>query len=167
MLRIRLRRVGKKKQPMYRIVVADSRAPRDGAFVESIGYYHPLNNPSTIVLDEERAKHWLGHGAQPSERVSKILKIQGIAELPPKLVTRMELGAKRAEEAKAEKAKAEKAAAAEAAAAPPPPPPPPPVAEAPAEPPAAEAEAETSAAEVPAEEPATEEPVPEAEPAAE
>jgi small subunit ribosomal protein S16 len=112
---------------MYRIVVADSRAPRDGAFVENIGYYHPLNNPSTIVLDEERAKHWLDHGAQPSDRVSKILKIQGIAELPAKLVTRMELGAKRAEEAKVEKAKAEKAATAEAAAAPPPPPPPAPV----------------------------------------
>jgi small subunit ribosomal protein S16 len=121
MLKIRLRRVGKKKQPMYRIVVADSHSPRDGAFVESIGYYHPLNNPSTIVLDEARARHWLDHGAQPSERVSKILHIQGIAELPQKLVTRMDLGAKRAEEAKAEKAKTEKAAAAEAAAAPPPP----------------------------------------------
>ena len=156
MLRIRLRRVGKKKQPMYRIVVADSRAPRDGAFVENIGYYHPLNNPSTIVLNEERAKHWLDHGAQPSERVSKILKIQGIAELPAKLVTRVELGAKRAEEAKVEKAKAEKAAAAEAAAAPPPPPPPAPVAEAPAEAPAAEAVADPPTADAPAEEPAAE-----------
>jgi small subunit ribosomal protein S16 len=146
---------------MYRIVVADSRAPRDGAFVESIGIYHPLNNPSTIELDEERARHWLGNGAQPSERVSKILKIQGIAELPSKLVTRMELGAKRAEEAKAEKARAEKAAAAEAAAAPPPPPP---VAEAPAEAPSAEVETEAPAAEAPAEDPAAE---PAEEPAAE
>lgn len=166
MLRIRLRRVGKKKQPMYRIVVADSRAPRDGAFVENIGYYHPMNNPSTIVLDEERAKHWLDHGAQPSDRVAKILKIQGVAELPAKLVTRMELGAKRAEEAKVEKAKAEKAAAAEVAAAPPPPPPPAPVGEAPAEEPAAEAPAEEATAEAPAEEAATEEPATE-EPAAE
>ncbi len=72
MLRIRLRRAGKKKQPMYRIVVADSRAPRDGAFVEALGYYHPLNNPSTIVLNEERAKHWLDHGAQPSDRLWRI-----------------------------------------------------------------------------------------------
>lgn len=137
---------------MYRIVVADSRAPRDGAFVENIGYYHPLNNPSTIVLDEERARHWLDHGAQPSERVSKILHIQGISELPPKLVTRMELGAKRAEEAKVEKAKAEKAAAAEAAAAPPPA-----AAEAkvPEEAPAEEAAA-AEPAEAPAEEPAAE-----------
>jgi small subunit ribosomal protein S16 len=163
MLRIRLRRVGKKKQPMYRIVVADSRAPRDGAFVENIGYYHPMNNPSTIVLDEERAKHWLDHGAQPSDRVAKILKIQGVAELPAKLVTRMELGAKRAEEAKVEKAKAEKAAAAEAPAAPPPPPPPALVAEVPAEEaPATEAPAEEAAsepvAETAAEAPAAEEP---------
>jgi small subunit ribosomal protein S16 len=175
MLRIRLRRVGKKKQPMYRIVVADSRAPRDGAFVESIGYYHPLNNPSTIVLDEERARHWLDHGAQPSDRVSKILKIQGIAELPAKLVTRMELGAKRAEEAKAEKAKAEKAAAAEAAAAPAPAAAAPeavaePAAEAAAEPvaeAAAEATAEEVVAEAPAEETPAEAPSEEAEQASE
>ena len=116
MLRIRLRRVGKKKQPMYRIVVADSRAPRDGAFVENLGYYHPMDNPSTIVIDEERAKHWLGKGAQPSDRVAKILKIQGIAELPPKLLARMafieerDKGAKEASKAKAaEDAKAEAA----------------------------------------------------------
>jgi small subunit ribosomal protein S16 len=168
MLRIRLRRVGKKKQPMYRIVVADSRAPRDGAFVESLGYYHPLNNPSTIVLDGERAKHWLDHGAQPSDRVAKILKIQGVAELPAKLVTRMELGAQRAKDAEAEKAKTAKTAEVEAAAAPPPPPPPPPpavaeaAAEAPAEAPAAEAPAEEApsepVAEAAAEAPAAEEP---------
>ena len=81
MLRIRLRRVGKKKQPMYRIVVADSRAPRDGGIVESIGYYHPLDNPSIIVLDGERVRLWLDRGAQPSDRVAKILAIEGIAEL--------------------------------------------------------------------------------------
>ena len=122
MLRIRLRRVGKKKQPMYRIVVADSRSPRDGDFVESIGYYHPLDNPSTIVLDQERAKLWLGRGAQPSDRVAKILAIQGVAEIPAKLATRIALGEQRAKEAAAtaakEKAEAE-APAAPAAVAPP------------------------------------------------
>ena len=119
MLRIRLRRVGKKKQPMYRIVVADSHSPRDGAFVESIGYYHPLNNPSTVVLDQERARMWLDRGAQPSDRVAKIFAIQGIAEIPAKLATRIALGEQRAKEAaaaaSAEKPKAEAPAAAEAA----------------------------------------------------
>ena len=108
MLRIRLRRVGKKKQPMYRIVVADSRAPRDGAFVESLGYYHPMDNPSTIVIDDERTKHWLEKGAMPSDRVAKILKIQGLAELPPKLATRIALGDQRAKDAAKEKAEAKK-----------------------------------------------------------
>ena len=117
MLRIRLRRVGKKKQPMYRIVVADSRSPRDGAFVENLGYYHPLDNPSTIKIDEERTKMWLDRGAQPSERVYKILAIQGLAEIPAKLKIRFELGERRAKEAAETKAKAK---AEEAAAAPPP-----------------------------------------------
>lgn len=119
MLRIRLRRVGKKKQPMYRIVVADSRHPRDGRFVESIGYYHPLDNPSTIIIDRERARHWLDHGAQPSERVSKLFAIQGIAELPEKLQRRIALGEQRAREAAQAKGEAKKAEAAAAAAAPP------------------------------------------------
>ena len=122
MLRIRLRRVGKKKKPMYRIVVADSRAPRDGAFVEALGYYHPLDKPSTIKLDEERARHWLDKGAQPSDRVAKILAIQGVQELPAKLKTRIALGEQRAKDAAAEKAKekpeAEEAPKAEAAEAP-------------------------------------------------
>ena len=113
MLRIRLRRVGKKKKPMYRIVVADSRAPRDGAFVENLGYYHPLDNPTTIVIDEERAKHWLDKGAIPSDRVSKILKIQGIAELPAKLATRIALGDERAKAASNAKAEAAKETATE------------------------------------------------------
>ncbi len=137
MLRIRLRRVGKKKQPMYRIVVADSRSPRDGDFVESIGYYHPLDNPSTIVLDQERAKMWLGRGAQPSGRVAKILAIQGVAEIPRKLATRIALGERRAKDAAATAAKEAEAET------------PAPVAEAPA--PVAEAEA-PAAAEAPAEE---------------
>src|ERR1700675_1656106 len=120
MLRIRLRRVGKKKQPMYRIVVADSRSPRDGDFVEAIGTYHPMDNPSSIVLDEDRAKLWLGRGAQPSDRVAKILAIQGVAEIPAKLATRIALGEQRAKDAAAaateEKAKTEAPVAAEAAA---------------------------------------------------
>jgi small subunit ribosomal protein S16 len=81
-LRIRLRRVGKKKQPNYRVVIADSRAPRDGAFVETIGTYNPLTDPATLTLDEERARHWLSKGAVPSERVVKLLASKGIGEMP-------------------------------------------------------------------------------------
>ena len=73
MLKIRLSRVGKKKRPAYRIVVADSRAPRDGANIEIVGHYDPLTDPPTIVINEERATHWLEHGAQPSEAVAKLL----------------------------------------------------------------------------------------------
>jgi small subunit ribosomal protein S16 len=73
LLKIRLSRVGKKKRPAYRIVVADSRAPRDGANIEIIGHYSPLTEPPTIVINEERAAHWLGQGAQPSEAVAKLL----------------------------------------------------------------------------------------------
>ena len=82
MLRIRLRRVGKKKQPNYRIVVADSRAPRDGAFIETIGVYNPLTNPATVDVKEDRAREWLGKGAIPSERVVKLLASKGIGEAP-------------------------------------------------------------------------------------
>jgi small subunit ribosomal protein S16 len=98
---------------MYRIVVADSRAPRDGAFVETLGYYHPMENPSKIVLDAERAKHWLDKGAQPSDRVAKILAIENIAEIPAKLKTRIALGEQRAKEAAS---KPQEASAPEAAA---------------------------------------------------
>jgi small subunit ribosomal protein S16 len=80
LLRIRLRRVGKKKQPAYRLVVADSKAPRDGAFVEIIGHYNPLTEPATLVIDEEKARGWLSKGAQPSEAVAKLLARQGIIE---------------------------------------------------------------------------------------
>ena len=162
MLRIRLRRVGKKKKPMYRIVVADSRAPRDGAFVESLGYYHPLDNPSTIVINDERAKHWLEKGAIPSDRVAKILNIQGIAELPPKLAARIALGDQRAKDAAKEKAKKDEPAddakaetpAAEAKAEEP---------AAKTETPAAEAKAEEPAAKAKAEEPAAKAETPAAE----
>lgn len=74
MLRIRLRRVGAKKQPSYRIVVADSRAARDGSFIEQIGHYNPRTEPETIKVDGERANYWLGNGATASESVSRILK---------------------------------------------------------------------------------------------
>ena len=80
MLRIRLRRVGKKKRPAYRIVVADSRSPRDGAFIEIIGLYDPLTDPATVNIDEEKARKWLDQGAQPSETAAKLLARQGIIE---------------------------------------------------------------------------------------
>lgn len=80
MLRIRLRRVGAKKKPSYRIVVADSRAPRDGAFVDQVGHYNPLTDPPTITLEEEKVVKWLSNGAKPSEPVGRILKKSGIIE---------------------------------------------------------------------------------------
>jgi small subunit ribosomal protein S16 len=80
MLRIRLRRVGKKKQPSYRIVVADVRAPRDGAFVDQVGHYNPLTDPPTIVVDADKAKRWLSVGAQPSDTVGRIFVSQGVVE---------------------------------------------------------------------------------------
>src|SRR6185436_20143246 len=82
MLRIRLRRAGKKKQPFYRLVVADSRAPRDGAFIETIGTYNPLTNPASITVDAEAAKKWIAKGAVPSERATLILASQGVVEKP-------------------------------------------------------------------------------------
>ena len=74
MLRIRLRRVGARHQPSYRIVVADSRAGRDGAFVEQLGHYNPRTDPPTIVLDREKALEWVRQGAQPSDAVARMLK---------------------------------------------------------------------------------------------
>ena len=127
-VRIRLRRVGKKKQPNYRLVVADSRAPRDGAFIETLGTYNPLTEPATIVIDAERAKKWLDDGAQPSDRARLILASQGVIDAPTL--------------PKREKKKVEEPAAAAA-----------PAAAAPAAVPAAE---EAPAEEAPAEEPAAE-----------
>jgi len=75
---IRLKRLGQKKAPFYRIVVSDSRAPRDGKFIEEIGTYDPLKNPSTFNVNAEAAKKWLATGAQPTETVSKIFKHAGI-----------------------------------------------------------------------------------------
>ncbi|MGI5979017.1 MAG: 30S ribosomal protein S16 [Oscillospiraceae bacterium] len=74
MVKIRLRRMGAKKNPYYRIVVADSHFPRDGRFIEEIGTYDPLTTPATIKVDGERAKYWIGNGAQPTETVRALLK---------------------------------------------------------------------------------------------
>ena len=74
MVKMRLKRVGAKKAPTYRIVVADSRSPRDGRFIEQIGYYNPLTNPADIKIDAEKAKAWLANGAQPTETVRSLLK---------------------------------------------------------------------------------------------
>jgi small subunit ribosomal protein S16 len=74
LLKIRLKRVGAKKQPSYRIVVADAKATRDGAFVEQVGHYDPKTDPPTIVLNRERAEEWIGKGAQPTDSVSRLLK---------------------------------------------------------------------------------------------
>ncbi len=73
-----MRRVGAKKQPSYRVVVADSRAPRDGRFIEIVGHYNPRTEPPTIVLKEDRIRYWLSVGAQPSKSVERILKSQGL-----------------------------------------------------------------------------------------
>ena len=77
-VKIRLRRMGQKKAPFYRIVVADSRSPRDGRFIEEIGTYDPSTDPSTFNVDVEAAKKWLNNGAQPTEVVGKILKAAGV-----------------------------------------------------------------------------------------
>ncbi|HZA60265.1 MAG TPA: 30S ribosomal protein S16 [Actinomycetota bacterium] len=80
MVKIRLMRMGAKKRPFFRVVVADSRSPRDGRFIENIGKYHPLEEPSLIEIDEERALHWLGTGAQPTQPVQVLMQKVGIWE---------------------------------------------------------------------------------------
>jgi small subunit ribosomal protein S16 len=80
MVKIRLMRLGKKKQPYFRVVVADSRSPRDGRIIENIGKYHPRAHPSVIEIDDERAMHWLQNGAQPSDPVKVLLQKTGIWE---------------------------------------------------------------------------------------
>ena len=79
-VKLRLMRMGKKKQPTYRVVAADSRSPRNGRFIENIGTYDPRQDPSLILIDNDRATHWLSVGAQPTERVAKLLKISGAWE---------------------------------------------------------------------------------------
>jgi small subunit ribosomal protein S16 len=85
-VRIRLTRLGKKKQPAYRVVVADGRAPRDGRYIEQIGRYDPRHEPSVIEIDNERASYWLARGAQPSDPVRRLLEIAGVVAAPPEAV---------------------------------------------------------------------------------
>lgn len=80
MVKIRLKRMGAHKKPFYRVVVADSRTPRDGKFIEEIGYYNPLVEPPAIKIDDEKAKKWLDNGAQPTETVKSLFKKSGIIE---------------------------------------------------------------------------------------
>lgn len=114
MVRIRLRRMGAKKKPFYRIVVADKRSPRDGRFIETIGTYDPLTNPETVDIKLERAAHWLSVGAQPSDAVERLLKNAGLLDengkpLPLKSAIEEEIVAEEtvAEEAVAENADTE------------------------------------------------------------
>jgi len=144
-LKIRLARAGAKKRPFYRIVVADSKSPRDGRYIEKVGTFNPLlprDAGDRVILVEERIKHWLGHGAQPTDRVLRFLDKAGLAKRAARLnPNKAQPGKKRLEREEAKRtAEEEKAkAAAEAAAAPPPEEP---VAE--AEAPAAEAEQPTA-----------------------
>ena len=141
MLRIRLSRVGKKKQPAYRLVVADSHAPRDGAFVEIIGQYNPRTDPMTLVVKEDAAVEWLRRGAQPSETAAKLLSRIGVMERAGRAPVVWD----RTTPVKPKKAAEEQAPAAPA-----------PVAEAAAEAPEAEAAAEAPEAEAAAEAPEAE-----------
>jgi small subunit ribosomal protein S16 len=166
-LSIRLSRGGSKKRPYYKIVVADARSPRDGRFIEKLGTYNPLlakDDDKRIVLDGERAKHWLSVGAQPTDRVARFLDVAGVRERParnnPNKGKPGDKATERAEERATKLAEAEEAKAAAAAA-----PAPEPVAE--EAPPAQDSNEEAEqviAAEVEA---ATEEPTPEAEAVAE
>ena len=79
-VKMRLRRLGAKKAPFYRVIVADSRCPRDGRFIEEIGYYNPMTNPAEIKIDAEKAKKWIANGAQPTETVKSLLKKSGIVD---------------------------------------------------------------------------------------
>ena len=152
--RIRLRRMGSKGRPFYRVVVADQRSPRDGRFIENIGRYHPLNDPSVIEIDQDRALHWLRVGAQPSDQVRNLMQKVGIwdafvAERPKAAVinTKPERPAKEkvSKKAQAKAAEAEKTPAAPAKEAAPAQAEPAAEAEAPADA-AARAEPETAAA---------------------
>jgi small subunit ribosomal protein S16 len=88
MVKIRLRRMGAKKQPTYRFVVSDARSPRDGRFIEILGHYNPRTEPKTVVIDEEKVKVWLAKGAQPSDPVRRLLAARGLVERGPIPVTK-------------------------------------------------------------------------------
>ena len=149
MVKIRLRRTGAKKQPSYRLVVADSRAPRDGAFIAVIGHYNPLTDPETLVIDEEKASAWLKQGAQPTDTAARLLAKAGIIEEPADRKEKMKAGTPGKPKASKKKAKATAAKAEEAKAEAPAEEVPKVEAEteAPAEEPKAEAEAEAPAEE--------------------
>jgi small subunit ribosomal protein S16 len=100
-VKIRLMRMGAKKAPFYRVVVADSRSPRDGRFLENLGIYHPNNEPSKVEIDTEKAAAWLAKGAQPTEAVAKLLTIAGVEGVAERRQAEKELRATRAR-AKAE-----------------------------------------------------------------
>ena len=146
-VRLRLRREGTVKRPHYRIVAADSRSPRDGRFIEALGDYHPMDEPSSIRVDADRALHWLRNGALPTSAVEKLLRISGVWEQfkPGDAPARVRGEKQRL----SKKARARAEAEAEAAAAP--------VEEPAEEPTAAEPAAEEPAADAPAEEPAADE----------
>jgi small subunit ribosomal protein S16 len=112
LVKIRLRRTGAKKQPSYRLVVADSRAPRDGAFIAVIGHYNPLTNPETIVIDQEKALGWLKQGAQPTDTAARLLAKAGIIEEPADRKEKMKAGTP--DKPKASKKKTKAAAEAKA-----------------------------------------------------
>lgn len=119
-LKIRLARAGAKKRPYYRIVVADSRSPRDGRFIEKLGTFNPLlpkDSAERVTFDADRVNHWLGIGAQPTDRVLRFLDAAGIRQRPARNNPKKALPGKKAQERAQERADAE-AAAAEAAAAP-------------------------------------------------
>jgi small subunit ribosomal protein S16 len=107
LVKIRLRRIGAKKNPSYRIVVADSRAPRDGAFIAAIGHYNPLTNPETIVIDGEKALGWIKQGAQPTDTAARLLAKAGIIEEPADRKEKMKEGAPKGKVSKKKRAKAE------------------------------------------------------------
>jgi len=107
MVKIRLRRVGAKKQPSYRLVVADSRSPRDGAFIATIGHYNPLTDPETVVINEEKARHWLGQGAQPTDTAARLLAKAGIIAEPEARIEKIKAGAPAKPKASKKKAKAD------------------------------------------------------------
>ena len=106
MVKIRLRRVGAKKRPSYRLVVADARAPRDGAFISIIGHYNPLTDPETVVIDEEKALHWLSQGAQPTDTAARLLAKAGIIEKSEARTEKIKAGTAAKPKASKKKAKA-------------------------------------------------------------
>ena len=115
MVKIRLKRMGTTKRPVYRLVVADSRSPRDGRFIEAIGFYDPLPNPAVVRIDEEKVRVWMKRGARPSDSARSLLVQQGILERAPRRATAAKAGAPSAKSEAPAPAEAIAAAAGEAA----------------------------------------------------